>query len=396
MANGLFGNMAAVAAQNQIHNRLNQAQLIGSLGPAGHGALAGLRAGGAINSLFGVQDPALAQAASLQQIGQEMESAGIEPGTPGFARQVYSRMLAAGFAPEQALKAFQQALNAEKTATDIAQTRASAPNPQMMQARANALMRMAQNAGRPMDAQTAIVLSQGKESFNQAVARLRKPAKEPDKVQTLRALLADPELMEAERKLRASGAIRLNLGDKPAAKADRDLVTNLDGSPVSVNTTPNDIVEGVASGVLIQKTPGQVAAENLRLKRGVEADISRERAEPILRAYIKALREGDTAFVLANQTKAGQAYARLRNPTGIVTDQDVALAVKDLPGLGSQAADALGAGLTEQSIRGIEAETGMRFGGERQQSGRFREGQTATNPQTGARIIFRNGQWQPM
>lgn len=36
------------------------------------------------------------------------------------------------------------------------------------------------------------------------------------------------------------------------------------------------------------------------------------------------------------------------------------------------------------------------FSANGQQSGGFTEGQTATNPQTGQRIVFRNGSWRPM
>ena len=391
MADGLFGNAADVGRMAVIQDRLRRAQILGSLGPGGHGALAGAHLGGALTGLFGGQNPMLTQQMRLQQIGQDMEAQGLEPGSPGFSQQVFRRMLAAGFTQQDALAAFLQAQEAERGAADIAKARGGIANPQAIQMRFRALLA----AGIPES--SAMVLAQDSKQTADALRDQRAARQESQKARSLRDLLQNPDLMALEMRLRRAGATSITLGDKPAAKADRDLVTLPDGSPVPVDTTPSDIVAGVEAGTLIQKTPAQAKADELRLKKEVEKDISREQAAPILRQYINALRAGNRSFVLANQNKAGVAYARLRNPTGIVTDQDVNQAIRDLPGLASREATRIGINLLEDSIKGIEAETGIALGGGasiEKEPAKFREGQTATNPQTRQRIIFRNGRWQ--
>lgn len=122
MADGIFGSSDAVRAA-LARERLGQAQLIGNLGPGGLGALGGLMAGQGIGQLFGGVDPRLQRAQRLEQIGREMESAGIEPENPSFPREVYRRMVAGGFSQRDALAAFQQAMEASRVAAQTATER---------------------------------------------------------------------------------------------------------------------------------------------------------------------------------------------------------------------------------------------------------------------------------
>ena len=121
---GLFGPSVREVQQAAQIRRLQQAQMLGSLGPGGHGALAGLNLASGIGGLFGVGgDPAVGQAQEMSRIQQELAQSGMRPGTPQYTQALTSRVRMR-LGESAAVQVWQQATELEKQRLDVAKMRA--------------------------------------------------------------------------------------------------------------------------------------------------------------------------------------------------------------------------------------------------------------------------------
>ena len=85
MANGLFGPTPAEIQASMADERLQRAALLSNIPIGGlGGAIAGQLFGQAANTLLGAQDPRLTEATALQEIEQEVNARGLQPGTREF------------------------------------------------------------------------------------------------------------------------------------------------------------------------------------------------------------------------------------------------------------------------------------------------------------------------
>jgi hypothetical protein len=189
--------------------------------------------------------------------------------------------------------------------------------------------------------------------------------------------------LDYNRAFGVSGAYNWAAGKVRGFVGSTDKATQEAGKAISeVDTLRNSLIASTAS---------EVAGKNLRSTQTriqdllpSTASIFTSPAEAVNKlSSIKSLIESDMNDLLfigsersqaspADKTKAAQAYRDLRR------NRDNINVV-----LGS---------LTAPSGEGAQQQTPQQA----QPTSRFREGQTAVNPQTGARLVFRGGRWEPM
>lgn len=189
--------------------------------------------------------------------------------------------------------------------------------------------------------------------------------------------------LDYNRAFGVSGAYNWAAGKVRGLVGSTDKATQEAGKAISeVDTLRNSLIASTAS---------EVAGKNLRSTQAriqdllpSTASIFTSPAEAVNKlSSVKSLIESDMNDLLfigsersqaspADKTKAAQAYRDLRR------NRDNINVV-----LGS---------LTAPSGEGAQQQTPQQA----QPTSRFREGQTAVNPQTGARLVFRGGRWEPM
>jgi len=326
---GIFGPTPYAVRQAQINERLQQAHTIGSLSPGGHGALAGGAFGRAAGALFGqAQDPRLKQAQTLQDIEAEMSQMGLEPGTPEFTKTL-GQLMMTRMGPAAAAQAVSMARQLEIQRAEVDAIR-NPPEVAAARGRARALQEFA-----GMSPAAAEILAPMKEVSDAVLKGALSPAEVDAKVR--QALFATDNNIAAARRLVAKDFEK-------------------------------------APGVYIdQRSKLANIRDEVLTREGAKAEagkkISLENAGPVLKEYVELLKNPPPmtdfgamvqwlADVKAKEGTAGQAYARLANPTGIVTDKDVEQAIKNLPGIGNYAKRNIAS-----SIESLEAFTGMKFGG---------------------------------
>lgn len=189
--------------------------------------------------------------------------------------------------------------------------------------------------------------------------------------------------LDYNRAFGVSGAYNWAAGKVRGLVGSTDKATQEAGKAISeVDTLRNS---------LIASTAAEVAGKNLKSTQAriqdllpSTASIFTSPAEAVNKlSSVKSLIESDMNDLLfigsersqaspADKTKAAQTYRDLRR------NRDNINVV-----LGS---------LTAPSGEGAQQQTPQQA----QPTSRFREGQTAVNPQTGARLVFRGGRWEPM
>lgn len=189
--------------------------------------------------------------------------------------------------------------------------------------------------------------------------------------------------LDYNRAFGVSGAYNWAAGKVRGVVGSTDKATQEAGKAISeVDTLRNSLIASTAS---------EVAGKNLKSTQTriqdllpSTASIFTSPAEAVNKlSSVKSLIESDMNDLLfigsersqaspADKTKAAQAYRDLRR------NRDNINVV-----LGS---------LTAPSGEGAQQQTPQQA----QPTSRFREGQTAVNPQTGARVVFRGGRWEPM
>jgi hypothetical protein len=187
--------------------------------------------------------------------------------------------------------------------------------------------------------------------------------------------------VDYNRAFGVSGAYNWAAGKLRGVVGSEDKATQEAGKAISeVNTLRNS---------LISATSAEVAGKNLKATQQriqellpTPAAVFTSPAEAVNKfSSVKSLIESDMNDLLfigsersnaspADKTKAAQAYRDLRR------NRDNINVVID--------------GLTQET-RPTAARPAQEQGG-----ARFREGQTAVNRQTGARVIYRNGRWEPL
>lgn len=161
-----------------------------------------------------------------------------------------------------------------------------------------------------------------------------------------------------------------------------------------INTLRNSILAATSS---------EVAGKNLKMTQArlleelpSAASLFTSQADAVNKlSTIKSLIESDMNDLLfigsersqaspADKTKAAQAYRDLRR-----NRDNINVVVDSLT-------SAKGAGQPAAQTQAQPAQTAPPTAQQAQPTSRFREGQTAVNPQTGARAVFRGGRWEPM
>lgn len=299
MANGLFGSSDAVRAA-LAQQRLGNAQLIGNLGPGGLGALGGLMAGEGVGQLFGGVNPALRRAQKLEQIGADMEAAGLEPDNPDFAREVYRRMISGGFSQQEALAAFQQAQQATSGAIDLERK----ANP--VDRRGN-LARSLVALGE--DPEVAMILSQTPKAAMERIKVLAKPEKEDKGTtdqQNFAAAQRDPAFAEYLEAKRRQGATRVrveNFYGKPLGKDARDYVDAQGNQPSPDMTASDAAAEGFRP-----MTRAEEAAATEQARKAVGEGKEREEVRGAVAQLNRVLSEASAADVANPFSSARDRY----------------------------------------------------------------------------------------
>ena len=122
MADGIFGTTPGDVQAALARERLGQAQIFGTLGASGRGALVGSLFG----SAFG-EDPRLRQARDLQAISQDLAARGLTPGTPAYTAALVPQVQAK-LGTAAALEAHKMALAAEERQIQIQGLRGPGPS----------------------------------------------------------------------------------------------------------------------------------------------------------------------------------------------------------------------------------------------------------------------------
>jgi len=323
------------------------------------GAIAGQLFGQAAGNLLGAEDPRLREAQATQEVQQEIAQLGLRPGTRRFTEEVTQRFRARGL-EDLAIKANisarqieQQELQNEKLRQDTTTT-----DPNAIQSRAQAFVL----AGG--DPNIAVSVAQDAKLFRSQINQLTKPRDVPSQIQAYQLAVGQGfqgTFLDYQKQLKRAGAssVKVSVGDKPLSITDLQRIRDGSGRPLPPGTTPNQAAAAVAAGTHQVLAPEQQAARTKRETERVSKQAARESAGPVLQAYINAVRNPELSlagFGEREQLEAGaaEALARLRQPTGILTDEDINRARRALPGIGSKVTRAF-----EGRVKALEKETGI-------------------------------------
>ena len=353
MANGLFGPTPAQVQQAMADERLARAQLLSNLPLGSGGAIAGQLFGTAVNNALGIQDPRLREAQAMQEVQAEVEALGATPGTQRFTQAVTEGFQRRGLG-DMAIRANTQARQLEKQDLEVQklrqETRPQGLDPIALQFRADALQAANVN---PAIANAALL----DEKLFRSVIQEATKDRSTDLMRNFDAVRSNPafgDWIDRRDKNKATSIKVSNFYTKPLGN-DASNWRDRDGNQASAGDTP---AEAAQKGFqpLTKERQAQLTQQ---VKAATGKQISIEQAGPVLQAYTELLRSGgikDIGELKQLEGAAAFALARLRDPTGRLTDAEVDLAKRDLPGLISRAT-----GQLEGRIRGLQTETGVQL-----------------------------------
>lgn len=359
MANGIFGPTPSQIQQAMSDERLARANLISQMPLGSGGAIAGQLFGQAAGNLLGAQDPRLREAQATQEVQQEIAELGLRPGTQRFTEEVTQRFRNRGL-EELAIRANIAARQVEQQELQTEQLRQDVrpADPRALQQRAQTFVL----AGG--DPNLALSVAQDPELFRSQLNQLTKPRDVPSQIQAYQLAVGQGfqgTFLDYQKQLKRAGAssVKVNIGDKPLSITDLQRIRDPSGRPLPPGTTPNQAAQAVASGQAQVLAPEEQAARTKQQTEAASKQAARETAGPVLQAYINAIRNPEISlagFGEREQLEAGaaEALARLRQPTGILTDQDITRARSSLPGIGSKVTRAF-----EGRVKGLEKEIGI-------------------------------------